>query len=233
MEYASRIAAGRVLAEHLRDLIAPRDDVAPGSVATTSASAVDDVVVLALPRGGVPVAAEVAAALGAPLDVVVARKIGAANQPEYAVAAIAEGGSAVIDRAAVRSSRTSEMQLRRTVGAERRELARRVAAYRGDRAPADLAGRTVVLVDDGLATGLTALAAVRAIRAQEPARLVVAAPVGSASAVAALEREADAVVCPLVPDPFWAVGEWYVDFDQTSDSEVLALLAAVAPRRSS
>lgn len=210
MEYASRTAAGRVLAAHLQDAIDPSDDV----------------VVLALPRGGVPVAAEVATALGAPLDVIVARKIGAANQPEYAVAAIAEGGAAVIDRAAVRSSRTSEMQLRRTVSAERQELARRVDAYRGDRDPAAVTGRTAVLVDDGLATGLTAIAAVRSLRAREPARLVVAAPVGSESAVAALEREADAVVCPLVPQHFRAVGEWYVDFDQTSDDEVLALLAA-------
>lgn len=210
MEYASRTAAGRVLAAHLQDAIDPSDDV----------------VVLALPRGGVPVAAEVATALGAPLDVIVARKIGAANQPEYAVAAIAEGGAAVIDRAAVRSSRTSEMQLRRTVSAERQELARRVDAYRGDRDPAAVTGRTAVLVDDGLATGLTAIAAVRSLRAREPARLVVAAPVGSESAVAALEREADAVVCPLVPQHFRAVGEWYVDFDQTSDHEVLALLAA-------
>lgn len=210
MEYASRTAAGRVLAAHLQDAIDPSDDV----------------VVLALPRGGVPVAAEVATALGAPLDVIVARKIGAANQPEYAVAAIAEGGAAVIDRAAVRSSRTSEMQLRRTVSAERQELARRVDAYRGDRDPAAVTGRTAVLVDDGLATGLTAIAAVRSLQAREPARLVVAAPVGSESAVAALEREADAVVCPLVPQHFRAVGEWYVDFDQTSDDEVLALLAA-------
>lgn len=213
MEYASRIAAGRVLAEQLRPVV-------DGAGA----------VVLALPRGGVPVAAEVAAALAAPLDVVVARKIGAANQPEYAVAAIAEGGSAVIDRAAVRSSRTSEVQLRRTVSAERRELARRVDVYRAGREPAAVAGRTVVLVDDGLATGLTAIAAVRSIRARGPERLIVAAPVGSASAVAALEREADAVVCPLVPEPFRAVGEWYVRFDQTSDDEVLTLLTAAADR---
>lgn len=223
MEYASRIAAGRVLAAHLQDDFAHRASHDAGAER-------DDVVVLALPRGGVPVAAEVATALGAPLDVIVARKIGAANQPEYAVAAIAEGGSAVIDRAAVRSTRTSEGQLRRTVSAERRELARRVEAYRGERAPVAVEGRTVILVDDGLATGLTAIAAVRALRERHPARLVVAAPVGSASAVAALEREADEVVCPLVPEPFWAVGEWYVNFDQTSDDEVLSLLSAARSR---
>lgn len=233
VQYASRIAAGRVLADHLRNALAadaradapdaPSDAVGDASGVRSDAA---QAVVLALPRGGVPVGAEVARALGAPLDVLVARKIGAARQPEYAVAAIAEGGAAVIDRAAVRASRTSELQLRRTVDAERRELARRVTAYRGDLAPAAVTGRTAVLVDDGLATGLTAIAAVRALRALEPARLVVAAPVGSDSAVAALGREADLVVCPLVPDPFRAVGDWYVDFAQTTDDEVLALLAS-------
>jgi len=183
-----------------------------------------DVVVLALPRGGVPVAFEVARALSAPLDVLVARKLGAPGNPEYALGAVAEGGALVLDPEALLEADVGGAELARLVEAETAEISRRVRAYRGDRPLPEVAGRVVVLVDDGIATGRTARAALRALRARGPARLVLAAPVAAASTAAALRKEADEVVCLLEPDHFFAVGTWYEAFAQTTDSEVLELL---------
>ena len=183
-----------------------------------------DLLVLALPRGGVPVAWEVAQALGAPLDVLVVRKLGYPGHEEYAMGAIASGGIRVMNDDA--DGWPLDLQALDVVTArERAELARRERLYRGERPFPALAGRTVVLVDDGLATGATMRAAVRAVRQQAPARIVVAAPVGSREAVENLRSEADEVICARVPEPFRAVGIWYRDFEQTSDEEVARYLA--------
>jgi len=155
----------------------------------------DDPVVVALPRGGVPVAYEVARVLGAPLDVLGVRKLGAPGQPEFAIGAIAEEDVSVLDPETARRTGTTEAVLERTIRLEPAELRRRVRAYRGERPPVPLSGRTAIVVDDGLATGLTVLAAVRAVRRRGAARVVVAAPVGSAQAIALLRSEADKVVC--------------------------------------
>jgi predicted phosphoribosyltransferase len=183
-----------------------------------------DVLVLALPRGGVPVAFEVAAALRAPLDVLVVRKLGVPGHAEYAMGALA-AGVRVLDEALVRRLRLSEAAVEAVAQAERRELERRERLYRGDAPAPDPGGRTVLLVDDGLATGATMRAAVRALRGRAPARIVVAVPTGAADACAALRGEADEVVCATTPEPFRAVGLWYEDFGQTGDDEVRALLA--------
>jgi len=206
MQYRDRHDAGRRLAEalaHLRD---------------------EDPLVLGLPRGGVPVAYEVARALDAPLDVAVARKLGAPGQPEFGIGAISQGVSVVDDRSlALLGVRDEEIQP--VVEEETRELHRRLLLYRGtDRLP-DVAGRVVILVDDGIATGVTARAAARALRRLHPARLILAVPVGAASSLRALREEVDEIVCPLALEDFGAVGLWYADFRQTSDREVLELLA--------
>lgn len=187
-----------------------------------------DVRVLALPRGGVPVGAEVARALGAPLDVFVVRKLGVPGQEEYAMGAIATGGVVLLDERVVRAAGVDDADVDRVLQRERRELQRRERRYRGDRSPPDVAGRTVILVDDGLATGSTMLAAVAALRAERPSRIVVAVPVASPDTCAKLRRSADDVICPLTPDPFYAVGLWYEDFSQTTDEEVRDLLEQVA-----
>jgi predicted phosphoribosyltransferase len=190
-----------------------------------------DVRVLALPRGGVPVAFEVARALDAPLDVFVVRKLGVPGHEEYAMGAIATGGVVLLNDEVVRSVGVSDASVQRVLRDERRELERREHRYRGDRAPPDVAGRTVILVDDGLATGSTMLAAVAALRAERPAQIVVAVPVASSESCEAMRRAADKVVCSVTPEPFYAVGLWYDDFSQTSDDEVHELLeqAAHAP----
>lgn len=188
-----------------------------------------DPVVLALPRGGVPVAVEVAAALAAPCDVFVARKVGAPANPEFGIGAIAEGG-AVVATDAVDALQLSEHDFAELAEAERGELARRVQRYRGGRGLPDLAGRDVVLVDDGLATGVTAAAALTALRAHAPRRLVLAVPVGAHQTVARMRRLADEVVCVTMPRDFYAVGQWYQNFEQTTDAEVLDLLAQSRPR---
>jgi len=206
--YADRAEAGRRLGEHL---------AADASLA--------DPVVLALPRGGVPVAAEVARALGAPLEVFVARKLGAPSQPELGIGAIAEGGDRVVDAHLVRMLGVDPARLDQLEADERHELARRVERYRGGRTLPDLSGRDVLLVDDGLATGVTAEAALGALRRLGPRRLVLAAPVGAADTVARLRAIADEVVCLLQPVTFQAVGSWYDDFTQTTDDEVTRLLA--------
>jgi putative phosphoribosyl transferase len=185
----------------------------------------DDVVVLALPRGGVPVGHEVARALGAPLDVFLVRKLGVPGHEELAMGAIASGGVRVVNDDVVRQLDIPARELDRAAASELRELERRERAYRGDRPPLALRGKTVILVDDGLATGATMRAAVVAVRRLGPARVVVAVPVGSAEMCGEFEAEADEVVCATEPDPFLAVGYWYEDFGQTTDDEVRALLA--------
>ncbi len=181
-------------------------------------------IVLALPRGGVPVAAEVARSLGAPLDVIVVRKLGVPFQPELGFGAIGEGGIRVLDHDLIRRIHLSERDIAEVEANERRELHRRVRLYRGGRPPTDVVGRTVVIVDDGLATGGTARAAVQVVRAMGARRIVLAVPVAPSGTVRELESEADQVVCLVTPSPFYGVGQWYDDFSQTSDDEVADLL---------
>lgn len=189
-----------------------------------------DVVVLALPRGGVPVAAEVARALGAPLDVFVVRKLGVPGHEELAMGALATGGVRVLNDEVVASLKIPPYLIERVAAQEREELDRRERLYRGGRPPAEVRGRAIILVDDGLATGATMQAAIRAIRKRGPGRIVVAVPTAARSTAARLESEADEVVCAVRPEPFWAVGASYEDFEQTSDDEVRRLLGrAQAP----
>ena len=182
------------------------------------------VVVLALPRGGVPVAAEVARALGAPLDVIGVRKVGMPGHPELGVGAVSEGGGVVIDAAMLDRLGLRPEELAPEIAAQRREVERVVARFRGDRPLPDLRGQTVVLVDDGLATGVTAKAAVRAVRNLGAARVLLAVPVCSDVGRDDLAVEADVVVCEQTPERFMAVGQWYDDFRQVGDDEVLAAL---------
>jgi putative phosphoribosyl transferase len=209
MRFADRVDAGRLLATRL-----------------ASYAGRDDVVVLGLPRGGVPVAAEVARALAAPLDVLLVRKLGAPGQPELAIGAIAEDGVTLVNADVLRSLGLDHDAIDRAVLAERPELERRLGVYRGDRPAVELADRTVIIVDDGLATGASMEAACRAVAARGAARRVVAVPVAAAEACARLRGVADEVVAVTTPSPFWAVGAWYEDFEQTTDEEVVALLAA-------
>lgn len=183
-----------------------------------------DAIVLALPRGGVPVAWEIARELGLPLDLLLVRKLGMPGHEEYAMGAIASGGVRVLNAEALRYSRVDEHALEAVTARERRELERRDRLYRGERPQPELGGRVVLLVDDGLATGSTMRAAVQAVRQQTPARIVLVAPVASTEALAMLEPLVDEVVCALVPDWLSSIGEWYRDFGQTSDGEVQELL---------
>jgi predicted phosphoribosyltransferase len=184
----------------------------------------DDTLVLALPRGGVPVAYEVAKALRAPLDVFVVRKLGVPGHEELAMGAVASGGVFVLNNRVVQALQIPPPVIDAVAAKEREELARRERLYRGERAPLDVRGRTVILVDDGLATGSTMKAALAALRDQGAARSVVAVPVAAEESCAEMRPLADEVVCAVTPDPFHAVGVWYADFGQTSDDEVRALL---------
>jgi predicted phosphoribosyltransferase len=186
-----------------------------------------DVIVLALPRGGVPVAFEVAKALNAPLDVFIVRKLGIPGHEEYAMGAIASGGVRVMNPD-VAGMRLPESAVEAVAAREQKELERREHLYRGDRPPLDLTDRIVILVDDGLATGSTMRAAAIAVKRQKPARSVVAVPVAAPDTCEQFRAEVDEVVCAVTPEPFRAVGLWYEDFTQTSDDEVHALLAAAA-----
>lgn len=186
------------------------------------------VLVLALPRGGVPVAYEVALALQAPLDVFLVRKLGVPGQSELAMGAIASGGVMVLNDDILRQLRVSEAALERVVREETRELERRAASYRGARAEPPIAGATVILIDDGLATGATMLVAIKAIRALGPERIVVAVPVATPETKSAVAQVADEIMCPLTPDPLHAVGAWYDDFSETEDDEVRLLLRRAA-----
>ena len=184
-----------------------------------------DVSVLGLPRGGIPVAYEVARAIGAPLDVFLVRKLGVPGHEELAMGAIATGGVRVLNRDVVRELAIPADVIDRVAEMESRELERRQRQYRGERPEPDVAGRTVILVDDGLATGSTMRAAVAALRAQRPARIVVAVPVAAPSTCEEFLREVDEFVCYASPEPFMAVGRFYDDFSQTTDEEVRDLLA--------
>jgi predicted phosphoribosyltransferase len=207
MRFRDRRDAGRRLAAELVDL------------------AQEHPVVVALPRGGVPVAAEVAQALGAPLEIFGVLKVGAPGNPELAVGAIAEDGSGVLDpRSAGRLGMTQAM-LDEALERDAKELRRRVERYRGGRAPVAVGGRTVIVIDDGLATGLTVLAAVRGLRRRDPAQIVVAVPVGSDESVSMLAEEVDRVVCLMTPEPLLGVGRWYWNFAPVSDDQVIEALA--------
>jgi predicted phosphoribosyltransferase len=187
-----------------------------------------DVLILGLPRGGVPVAFEVARALHAPLDIFLVRKLGLPGHEELAMGAIATGGVIILNEDVVRGLRIPDDVLDAVAALEQRELERRERLYRGDRQPPDVRERTVILVDDGLATGSTMRAAVAALRRQHPARIVVAVPVGAAETCAEFQDEADEAVCARTPEPFYAVGLWYRDFSQTTDEEVRELLERAA-----
>ena len=191
---------------------------------------VPPVVVLALPRGGVPVAAEVARVLGAPLDLLLVRKIGAPWQPELAVAAVVDGDppDIVVDELTSRMSGVDRDYIDREAQRELQEIRRRRQVYLAGRTPVAVAGATVVVVDDGIATGTTVRAAMKALRRRRPARLVLAVPVAPADTVAALSQEADEVVCLAQPEPFHAIGLHYADFHQVPDDEVLAALDSLA-----
>jgi putative phosphoribosyl transferase len=207
MLYRDRFEAGRVLAKLLQQYRGR-----------------PDAIVLALPRGGVPVGFEVAKELQLPLDVFIVRKIGMPRQRELAMGAIASGGALVLDPSMVRMAGLNEAELNAIIERERREIERREREYRGDRPPADVHGKTVILVDDGLATGSTMRAAALALRSRSPKKLVVAVPVGARSTCDELQGEADEVVCAARPEDFHAVGLWYEDFTQTTDGEVRELL---------
>jgi putative phosphoribosyl transferase len=209
--FRDRTEAGRVLARELR-AYAGRPDV----------------LVLALPRGGVPVGYEVAHELGAPLDVFVVRKLGAPGQEELAIGAIASGGVRVLNREVVRLLGITEEEIEEIADREQRERERRERLYRGDRPPLDPRGRIVILVDDGLATGSTMRAAAAALRRLGPEKIVVAVPVAASSVCQQLSAEVDEVVCAATPEPFFAVGQWYSEFRQTTDEEVRELLERAA-----
>jgi len=206
--FRNRNEAGRQLAEKLK-AYADRPDV----------------LVLALPRGGVPVAYEVARALGVPLDVFVVRKLGIPGHEELAMGAVATGGVRVLNDQIVQRLGIPEYVIDAVAAREEQELARRERLYRGNRPPPDVRGRTVILVDDGLATGATMRAAVMALRQLQPARIVVAVPTASSETREELRPEVDDIVCAITPEPFLAVGHWYEDFSQTTDDEVRHLLA--------
>jgi putative phosphoribosyl transferase len=191
-----------------------------------------DVLVLALPRGGVPVALELATALRAPLDVFVVRKLGVPGHEELAMGAIATGGVRVLNEDVVQSLGIPQAVIDAVTAAEQKELQRREQLYRGGRPAPEVRGRTSILVDDGLATGSTMRAAVAALRQQRPARIVVAVPVGAPSTCDEFRADVDQIVCGFTPEPFYGVGQWYEDFSQTSDEEVRELLDLAAKRQS-
>jgi len=185
-----------------------------------------DTVVLGLPRGGVPVALEVARALDAPLDVVLVRKLGSPRNSEYAIGAIGAGGVRVVDREAMRALGVTDHELELIEARERVELERRTTRFRGDRAALELAGKTAIVVDDGIATGSTARAACLIVREMGASRIVLAVPVAPRDWIARIDDAADEFVCLETPSHFFAVGQWYSDFTQTTDEEVAAALAA-------
>jgi predicted phosphoribosyltransferase len=207
--FRDRVDAGRILARAL-----------------AAYGGTPDLLVLALPRGGVPVAFEVARALRAPLDVFVVRKLGMPGHEEYAIGAIASGGVMVVNDEAVQAFGITQAELDAVASEERLELERRERSYRGGRPPPDVRGKTVILVDDGLATGSTMRAAVAALRLEGVRRLVVAVPTGAPETCDEIGALVDDLICAITPEPFQAVGLWYEDFGQTTDEEVRDLLAA-------
>jgi putative phosphoribosyl transferase len=211
MLFRDRFEAGRVLASKLSEF-----------------SGKNDVVVLALPRGGVPVGYEVAQALHAPLDVFVVRKLGTPGQEELAMGALASGGTTVLNREVIQALGISQSTIDAVAARENPELERREREYRDGRRALQVEGRTVILVDDGLATGSSMRVAIKALRKESAAQVVVAVPVASPSACLEFEAEVDKIVCAATPEPFWAVGQWYRNFSQTTDEEVRELLARAA-----
>ncbi len=210
MRYVDRADAGRQLAADVAAALPPADR--------------RRTLVLGVPRGGVVVASEIATRLALDLDVVLARKIGAPHNPELAIGAVGEDGSPILDRHLMTRLGVSEDYLESTVAAELRELQRRMRRYRGSRPSPLIEGRAVIVVDDGVATGATLRATLETTRRQNPAWLACAIPVGAPDSVARIARDVDAMVCPLQPRSFRAVGEWYESFTQTTDAEVMAAL---------
>ena len=208
MYFQDRHEAGRLLAKELDSFRGNKD-----------------VVVLGIPRGGVVVASEVAQALGAPLDIYITRKIGSPHNPELAIGAVASDGTLVLDQTLIGHVGASVAYVQQETELQRKEIERRLSAYRGDRPELELKDKTVILVDDGVATGSTVLAGLRAIRQRQPKQLILAVPVGPADTLQTLKEEADQVVCLYTPEIFWAVGAFYAVFDQTSDAEVIRLLS--------
>jgi len=213
MLFQDRFEAGRVLASKLRQF-----------------SGRHDVVVLALPRGGVPVGYEVAQALRAPLDVLVVRKLGTPGQEELAMGALAPGGITVFNQEVIQALEIPSQIIDAAVGREQSELERREREYRQGRPGADVRGRTVIVVDDGLATGSSMRVAAKALRNEGATEIVVAVPVAARSTCQELEGEVDKLICAATPEPFWAVGQWYRNFTQTTDDQVRQLLALSAAR---
>jgi len=187
-----------------------------------------DVIVLGIPRGGVPVGFEVASALGAPLDVFISRKLGVPGQEELAFGAIASGGVRVLNPEITQMAGLSDAEIERITTTVRKELERREKVYRGDRKPLSLEGQTVILVDDGIATGSSMRAAIRALRQMKPGRLVAAVPVAPPSTCKRLKPEVDELICVSTPENFYAIGEFYDDFSQVTDEEVTTLLLRAA-----
>jgi putative phosphoribosyl transferase len=212
MLFEDRFEAGRVLASKLSEF-----------------SGRNDVLVLALPRGGVPVGYEVAQALRAPLDVFVVRKLGTPGQEELAMGALASGGMTVLNQEVVQALGIPQQTIDAVVAREQTELERRERKYRDGRPAANVRGRAVIIVDDGLATGSSMRVAARALRKEAALQIVVAVPVASPSTCAEFENEVDKVVCATTPEPFWAVGQWYRNFSETTDQEVRDLLARATP----
>lgn len=212
LPFEDRSEAGRLLAAELLNHRLPASTI-----------------VLALPRGGLPVAKEVAKAFGVPLDVVIVRKLGVPWRPELAMGAIAGGSFMALDAELILGLRISSEHVDEVAARERLEVARREKLYRGHRPPLDLSGRTVVLIDDGLATGSTMLVGARYAQSLKPRQLLIAVPVGSREACRKLRKEADEVVCLATPEPFIAVGEWYKDFRQVTDAEVQRSIELSSP----
>jgi predicted phosphoribosyltransferase len=208
MLFANRQEAGRQLAQRLALL----------------EGAESGALLLAVPRGGVVVAAEIARALRLPLDVFITRKLGAPGNEELAIGALSSDGTVVLDEQLTRSTGADEAYIAQETERQRQEISRRLRRYRGERPPPAVTGRTVVLVDDGVATGATTLAALRALRKQAPGRLILAVPVGPPDSINRLSAEADEVICLATPEPFWAVGRFFADWSQTTDEEVATLL---------
>ncbi|MEW6727490.1 phosphoribosyltransferase [Desulforudis sp. 1088] len=206
--FQDRVEAGRLLAAELKEI-----------------GPVKDGVVVAIPRGGVVVGAEVAKALDIPIDVIVPRKIGAPFNPEVAVGAVTEDGTTIFDERALRLLGLARESLDDAVKVQLAEIARRTQLYRSGKDPLPLEGKTVILVDDGVATGYTTLAALRSVKNARPARVVLAVPVAPPDTAEMLSGEVDEMICLLTPEPFYAVGQFYRRFDQTTDEEVIALLA--------
>ncbi|MBI5650120.1 MAG: phosphoribosyltransferase [Chloroflexi bacterium] len=216
MLFRDRCDAGQKLAERLAFL---KDE--------------KDVIVLGIPRGGVVVAAEVARGLRAPLDVFIAHKIGAPFNPELAIGAITRNGHVLLDDEMLGAMDLSEQEIAREIAYQRAEMARRVEMFQRERAPLDVKNKIVIVIDDGIATGATMLVALRALTQQALARLILAVPVAPADSFARLARECDDAIALATPSPFWAVGRFYAQFEQTSDAEVIALLDDAARRGAS